>query len=401
MAPVHASAARALLVVLCALSLLTSSAVTAAASDDPRFGEQWNLSQIGAANAWSTSRGQGVTIGVVDGGVDASHPDLAGKIDALADCVGGRCREGSAPDPDGHGTAVSGIAAAASGNGQGIAGVAPDARLIVAKALGDDGGGEALDISNAIRWVVDRGARVVNLSLGEEDLVIVSRVGTSIRSAVEYAWTRGAIPVLASGNSFDGSSEESANYGNLDAVVVGATDRDGRVSSYSTSLGNAKWGLVAPGGNGDGPRSDILAPLPNRAYGWLAGTSMAAPHVSGTLALLLAQGLHPAAAVNRLLGTLDRSQSCGTGCQGRLRADRAVQLAPPVTPPSTPPQAVVTTPTGEGADGRSPAVPALALVLAVGVGVASLVVSRRGRRPTGDRLPSVDRGASLIGRRAA
>ncbi|MGH9276906.1 MAG: S8 family serine peptidase [Acidimicrobiales bacterium] len=338
--------------------LALASASPAIAGDDPQRGQQWNLDQIGATAAWEKSTGAGITIGIVDSGVDASHPDLAGKIDAMATCLRGTCREGSAPDGDGHGTAVSGIAAAATGNGSGIAGVAPDARLVVAKALDEDGTGYTEDINNAIQWVVDHGARVVNLSLGDPDLVVTSRVGTPMKAAIEYAWSRGAIPVLASGNYERGVTGGSANYGSLDAVVVGATDRDGNITSYSTSLGNAKWGLVAPGGNGDGRGQDVPAPLPGGRYAWLAGTSMAAPHVSGALAVLLAQGLSPKAAVERLLATVDTSVGCGEGCKGRLNLESAATSNSAVEA-----QGVVPPSDASAAD-LPPAVVALAVMLA-------------------------------------
>src|SRR5262249_20953691 len=155
----------ALTATICATAITWSS--PAGASNDPYFAQQWNLTQIGAPRAWSRSTGAGVTIGIVDTGVDASHPDLAGKIDAQTTCLGGTCRDGSAPDGEGHGTFVAGIAAADTDNGVGVAGVAPSARLVVAKALNDRGEGDTEDINNAIRWVVDHGARVVNLSLGD------------------------------------------------------------------------------------------------------------------------------------------------------------------------------------------------------------------------------------------
>ena len=365
--------------VLCMLAALSMVAAAGArASDDRYFAEQWNLSQIGAPEAWSTSTGAGVIIGVVDSGIDGSHPDLTGKVEAQADCIGGTCREGAARDRDGHGTAVAGIAAARTGNGAGIAGVAPDARLIVARVLGDDGAGVTEDINRAIQWVVDKGARVVNLSLGEPDLVITSRLGTPLRPGVEYAWSRGAIPVLAAGNYDDLSGSGSANYGDLHAVVVGATDRQGRVPGYSTSLGNAMWGLVAPGGNGDGRGVDIISPIPGGRYEWVAGTSMAAPHVSGALALLLAQGLSPSVAVERLLAGLDRSQPCGEGCRGRLDLKAALTPPAPTVAPSVAPPTVAT---DEGDDGLDPLVPAAAGVLAVvAAGATAGVWRQRSRR---------------------
>ncbi|MFP5319939.1 MAG: S8 family serine peptidase [Acidimicrobiia bacterium] len=320
----------------------------AAASDDSFFDLQWNLAQIKAAEAWAASRGSGVTIGIVDTGVDVEHPDLRGKIEATANCVGGTCREGNAYDVHGHGTMVSGIAAAATGNGRGVAGVAPDARLVVAKAIDDDGKGEVADINAAIRWVVDRGARVVNLSLGDPNFLVVSLLGTPLRPGIEYAWSRNAVPVLASGNENLGvGGLGSSNYGSLNAVVVGATDKSGGVASYSSGIGNAKWGLVAPGGSAGGAGNDILSTFPQGRYAWVAGTSMAAPHVSGAVALLLAQGLSPSSAVERLLSTADKA-SCGSGCRGRLNLAAAVGssgAAPAATAPrpTAPPEPTATT----------------------------------------------------------
>ncbi len=350
-------------------TLVMVSGAPVLASDDKYFDQQWNLTQLGASGAWSHSTGAGVKIGVVDSGIDASHPDLAGKLDAMADCVGGTCREGSARDGDGHGTAVAGIAAAHANNGAGVAGVAPDARLVVAKALGDDGSGDIEDINKAIAWVVDHGARVVNLSLGDPDFSLVARVGTPLRSGIEYAWSRGAIPVLAAGNYERLSGSGSANYGDLDAVVVGATDKNGAVAGYSTGLGNAKWGVVAPGGSGSGPGADVISPVPGGKYAWLAGTSMATPHVSAVLAMLLAQGLDPSAAVQRLLATLDHSVGCGTGCKGRVNAAAAVvALAPPGTATAGAAAAVAAAPDQD----VSPSLAGLALVLAGTAALATL-----------------------------
>ena len=369
---------RSMAVSACALLVFwvaAAGAGTGAPSNDRYFSEQWNLAQIGAADAWTVSTGKGVVIGIVDSGIDATHPDLAGKIDAQADCLGGTCREGSARDRDGHGTAVAGIAAAKTDNSAGIAGVAPDARLVVARVLGDDGSGVTEDINRAIQWVVDKGARIVNLSLGEPDLVIVSRLGTPLRPGIEYAWSRGAIPVLAAGNYDDLNGQGSADYGDLHAVVVGSTDIKGGVPRYSTSLGNAMWGLVAPGGNGDGPGQDVISPIPGGRYEWVAGTSMAAPHVSGALALLLAQGLSPSDAVERLLRTLDHSGDCGLGCRGRLDARAAVtaRAVPSTAPASAGPPAAVAAPD----DDVSPLVAGIAAVLAVVAAVATLGLWRR------------------------
>jgi subtilisin family serine protease len=330
----------AVAVAVLALSVLTVG--TASATNDTYFSRQWALTQIGAPQAWTRSTGGGVTIGIVDTGVDLGHPDLAGKIAVTADCVGHPCVAGGGQDTHGHGTIVSGIAAAATGNGKGVAGVAPDARLAVAKVLNASGEGRVEDINNGIRWVVDNGARVVNLSLGDPNFLAAGVLGTPLRTGIDYAWSKGAVTVLASGNYAAGTTTGGTeNYGNLNALVVGATDRSGAVASYSSAIGNAKWGLVAPGGAGSGGAdSNVISTFPvasgGSGYASAAGTSMAAPHVSGAVALLLAQGLSPADVVARLLGNLDKSVPCGPGCQGRLNVAAAVGASAGATATTAP-----------------------------------------------------------------
>lgn len=327
------------------------------AADDPFFEAQWALAQIEAPGAWAASTGAGVTIGIVDTGVDPTHPDLRGKIDAIADCVGRPCVDGAGRDGHGHGTLVAGVAAAETDNGRGISGVAPGARLVVARAVDDAGRGSVEDISNAIRWVVDRGARIVNLSLGDPNFLLTSLLGTPLRPAIEAVWDRGAIPVLASGNENVGLlGLGSSNYGDLHALIVGASGRSGGPAPYSSPIGNAKWGVIAPGGDGTGPPNDIVSTYRASAYAWTAGTSMAAPHAAGTLALLLGQGLSREAAVERLLSTAD-VVPCGSGCRGRINARRAVGTAPataaapagtappPASPPATAPLPTTPPPT--------------------------------------------------------
>ena len=298
---------------------------SAAGADQDLRSQQWGLTQIDAPGAWSHSTGTGVAIGVVDTGIDPDQPALRGAIDLTATCLKGRCVDGTAPDRIGHGTAVASVAAARRDGNTGFAGVAPDARLIVAKALDDRGTGDVEDIANAIRWVVDHGAKVVNLSLGDDNIVLVSRSGTDLKPAIEYAWTRGAIPVIASGNYNAALGDNlSANYGNLDAVVVGATNELGVASWYSAPLGNAKWGVLAPGGAADHvPSHDVLVAVPGSSFKTEAGTSFAAPHVSGVLALLLAQGMTPDQAIQRVLATADA---------GRVEAAVAVKVAAAAPP---------------------------------------------------------------------
>jgi thermitase len=323
---------RAIAPTLCALLTVGLIATSAGASNDADFAKQWSLAKIGATEAWSRTTGQGVRVGIVDTGIDLNHEDLAGRVVAHTSCVGAagdptKCK-GSAQDDQGHGTHVGGIVAASKDNGVGIAGVAPNAELVVAKALNAAGAGTEEDINAAIKWVVDNGARVVNLSLGDPNFVFTSLIGTSMREGIDYAWSKGAIPVVAAGNSnLLGLGIGSSNYGDLNALVVGATGPNDEVSEYSSPIGSAKWGILAPGGAGDGnPDHDIYSTFwdgkkPN-AYRALAGTSMAAPHVAGAAALLLAEGLAPEQVVERLISTADSRVACDN-CKGRLDLAKA------------------------------------------------------------------------------
>jgi subtilisin family serine protease len=309
----------------------------AGASNDPSFGNQWALGKIGAEKAWARTTGAGVRIGIVDTGVDLDHEDLAGKVVESTSCVGSngdqaKC-QGKAQDDQGHGTHVSGISAALKDNGKGVAGVAPDAQLVVAKVLSATGTGSGSDVIGGIKWVVDHGAKVVNLSLGDPAQPINALISENeLTEGVNYAWSKGAIPVIAAGNSNAGGlGLEGANFGDMNAVIVGATGPDDKPSEYSTSTGGAKWAVVAPGGAGSGKKDqDIYSTFwiskQKNAYQYLAGTSMAAPHVSGAIALLLAQGYDQTGAVNRLLETADKDVGCeanSTTCRGRINVDKA------------------------------------------------------------------------------
>src|SRR5206468_10893850 len=149
------------------------------------------------------STGAGVRMGVVDSGVDLAHEDLAGKVVANAGCIGStgdpaRCKTGGGQDDNGHGTHVSGIAAAVTGNGKGIAGVAPDAQLVVAKVLSSQGTGQGSDVIGGIKWGVDHGAKVVNLSLGDPVQVVNAVISENeLKEGVDSGWGHGAIPVAA------------------------------------------------------------------------------------------------------------------------------------------------------------------------------------------------------------
>lgn len=310
------------------LALVAVLAAQAAwASNDPLLPQQWALKRIEAEQAWSKSRGAGVVVAVVDTGVDFSHEDLTGKSAGLFTCVGGTCKQGGADD-NGHGTKVAGVVASSTGNGKGVGSVAPDARIMSVKVLESDGSGAVEDVAQGIRFAADQGARVINLSLGT-DLPLPIVFGTlagEFAQAVQYAWNRGAVVAAAAGNG--GLFSSYSGIANL--YVVGATTADDTVASYSSSASGVD--IHAPGGEANGsscPPERCVTTTdmgqvagvcgPGECYRAVAGTSFAAPHVSGVAALLLALGYTNAGAVERMDATAD-PVSAGR----RLNAARAV-----------------------------------------------------------------------------
>ncbi|MBO2446828.1 peptidase S8 [Actinomadura barringtoniae] len=256
---------------------------------DPMAGKQWGLDAMKLPDAWKTTKGKDVVIAVVDTGTDTGHPDLKDHIVKGYDFVSG---DDDPKDQNGHGTHVSGIAAAVTDNGVGIAGDAPDAKIMPVRALDTLGSGDNQTITKAIMWAADHGAKVINLSLGESGLMSRFLKGGVLNAAFTYAYGKGAVVVAAAGND---STFKQPYQVTTPVLIVGASDQDGKPASFSNF--GAQQAVSAPGVH-------ILSTLPTyktqetlkntSGYGYLDGTSMAAPQVSGLAALLIAQGRSPA-----------------------------------------------------------------------------------------------------------
>jgi subtilisin family serine protease len=231
---------------------------------DALFGLQWALPAIGAPAAWAAATGGGQTVAVIDTGVEATHPDLAARLDG----------RGSPSDAHGHGTHVAGIVAATAGNGIGVAGAAPGARVLALQALGADGTGRISVVAAAEDRAADLGARVVNLSLGADGPSSLER--EVIRSHPRTLF------VAAAGNDgrdVDARPTYPCAYDEPNVLCVGAAGRDGAPAPFS-NVGARSVDLFAPG-------TEIASTWPGARYATASGTSMAAPHAAAAAALLL------------------------------------------------------------------------------------------------------------------
>lgn len=260
------------------------------------------------------------------------HPDLAGQIIATARFTQGDGQQHGTDVTDdvGHGTMTAGLIAA---KGVGINGVAPHVKLLIAKALflqNGQGTGNANDVAAAVDWAVASGANVINLSLGSNE--IVSQVGQldPLGPAIGRAEQHGVAVAVAAGNN----GLPLADYANKNELIVGALDRSGNIASYSDF--GPLVNVYGPGGDAStaqqaaDPYYAVLSDYPGSQYAAGIGTSFAAPHVTGTLALLMAKGMSNSAAQQRVLGTLN-SQTSGVDAAAALGTSGGCAGTPPIT----------------------------------------------------------------------
>ncbi len=280
--------------------------VTAAATpDDPGFSQQ-PFATVGFPAAWDRTRGGGVTVAVIDTGISAGHPDLAGKLwtnpaeradgrdddgDGYVDDLNGVDivnHDGDPTDDHGHGTGVAGVVAAVTDNGSGVTGGCWSCRVMPVKALDATGNGYDTDIAAGVVWAVDHGADVVNLSLG-------GPVGSrALASAIAYAESHGVVVVAAAGNAGTTTVTYPADYPTV--LSVAATSTDGTTRASYSSYGS--WvDVAAPGTTLTTMLTTASFNPTHRLYGTMQGTSLATPVVSAgaALARAAAPDLSPAA----------------------------------------------------------------------------------------------------------
>jgi subtilisin family serine protease len=276
---------------------------------------------IKATTAWDETRGDpDVLIAVLDTGVDMTHPELVDKVVSTGrDFVNDDL---DATDDHWHGTHVAGVAAADTGNGEGIAGVAWDCRILPGKVIDADGSGYYSWLIDGIVWAVDEGAKVINLSLGgDED-------DEFLEDACKYAYDRGVVIVAASGN--DGASVGYPAAFDRYVLAVAATDYNDERASFSNF--GPEVDVAAPGVYILGPCPQWYAGEGYLPYLFGSGTSQATPHVAGLAALIMSvkPWLEPDDVMDIVRYTADdvnRSQSPGRDDDlgyGRINMERAL-----------------------------------------------------------------------------
>ncbi|MFJ6697965.1 S8 family peptidase [Streptomyces sp. NPDC091272] len=291
-----------------------------------------SVPQIGAPAAWQAGfDGKGVKVAVIDTGVHADHPDLAGKVVAA---------ENFSTSPDnldhqGHGTHVaSTIAGSGAKSGGKYKGVAPGASIIAAKVLDDTGSGAESDIIAGIDWAAAQGADVMNMSLGGTDTAAVDPLEATVN---HYSETAGVLFAVAAGNEGPGPSTIGSPGSADGALTVGAVDSDDVTAGFSSRGprldGAIKPDVTAPGVDitaASSPGSVIAGQVGENPEGYvtISGTSMATPHVAGSAALLKQQ--HPDWQAAQLKGVLtgstkDTGFSAFDQGAGRVQVDRAIK----------------------------------------------------------------------------
>jgi subtilisin family serine protease len=287
------------------------------------FGPGTPDADMDVIEAWAASTGAGQTVAVVDTGINRAHPDLQGQVVGGHEFIEG---DDDASDPDGHGTHVAGTIAAVRDNAEGVAGVAPNARLVPLRALSDDAGSD-IETAAAFDWAGDHGIRIVNASLAGDDPSLAERDAMASHPQTLY--------VVAAGNDADnvdsGASAYPCAYDLDNVICVGASDPKDGPATFS-NYGTQSVDVFAPG-------VDIIS-TQGGAYAVSDGTSMATPHVAGAVALIAARNpaLNAAAIKAAVLSKGDaKSGLAGKSVTGRRVNANTSVLSVPANPTAAPP----------------------------------------------------------------
>lgn len=301
-----------------------------AVANDPYFGSEWHLARIGAPAAWDVSQGAGVTIAILDTGVDSTHPDLAANVVSGWNFID---NNSNTSDVHGHGTGVAGAAAAVSNNGNGVAAPAGRSKIMPVRIADANAYAYWSAIAQGVTWAADRGARVINISY---DQLLQS---SAVISAANYAKSKGALVVVAAGNR--GQDE---GYTPTSALIpVSAADSNDLITSWSS------WGnfvaMSAPGLN-------IWSTTRGGGYGAWWGTSVASPVTASVIALMMAS--NPALGSGQIesllyataddLGAAGRDARYGYGLVNAAAAVNAAVAARPPPSDTQPPTATISAP---------------------------------------------------------
>ncbi len=338
--------------------------------DDPKFASAWHLPKIQAPTAWVGSQGAGIIVAILDTGVDASHPDLAGKLVPGWNAVDGST---DSADLNGHGTSVAGTAAATTNNGIGVAGVAGAAGIMPIRVSNrSDGWAYWSDIARALSWAAANGARVANISYGVTG-------SSSVSSAAQQMRNQGGVVVVAAGNSGSDPGHSDDPY----LISVSATNSSDGQPSWSS------YGYYVDVG---APGAGILTTKRGGGYGSVSGTSFASPTTAGVVALIMAAnpGLSPKDIEAILEDSAEDLGDAGWDTRygyGRVNAALAVTAAlgagsgdPPPPADTEPPAVSISEPTGGTVAGTVP----VSVTASDGVGVTRVVLYAGGDRVAED-----------------
>ena len=319
------------------VTLANEGSVAAVSVNDPKTAGQYSLDRMRVRDAWSLSKGGSNVIAVLDTGVQPDHRDLQGRVLPGHDFVNS---DSNAADDNGHGTWVAGIIAANANDGYGIAGISWTDKILPVKIMNSSGTGSTTNLTSGIVWAADKGATVINMSVGGFPY---SRY---VEDAVNYAWSKGAVLVGAAGNNNRREDFYPASYANV--ISVSATQPQDEFSHWSSY--GPKVEVSAPGSSVQ-TTNCTASSCPNRGWGdhtYISGTSFATPNVAGVVALIKARypSYTPSQIVSRLYSTVDdlgyagRDERYG---RGRVNAYRALGASVAAAP----------RPAGDGFEGNN------------------------------------------------